>query len=68
MLHCSECNRILMDKTPEGWKLRTRMVLFTPSGATALCPSCKTPNPIPVEMNGEPSAVPRPKFVVKAQK
>lgn len=55
MLNCKSCNRIIMDKTRDGgFKLRTRMVLFTPDkGAIALCPTCKTENVVPVALNGE---------------
>lgn len=69
MLHCTnpKCNRIIMDKTADGgWKLRTRMVLFTDTGAVALCPSCKTPVTVPVGLTDEPDTLPKPRLSIKA--
>lgn len=54
MLNCSSCNRVIMDKTKDGGvKLRTRMVLFSDAGVVALCPTCKTPNTVPVVLRDE---------------
>lgn len=54
MLNCTSCRRIIMDNTDDGGvKLRTRMVLFSATGVVALCPTCKTPNPVPVVLRDE---------------
>lgn len=59
MLQCGACNRIIMDKTDSGWKLRTRMVLFTPGGAKAICPSCKEEVPVPIAITVDTSELPK---------
>jgi ribosomal protein S27E len=52
MLHCPKCNRIIVDKTPNGGaKVRTRMVIFDEAGAHALCPTCKTSVDIPISID-----------------
>lgn len=57
-----------MDATQDGgFKLRTRMVLFTSEGgAKAICPSCKTNVDVPyIGLTGElPEALPKTKIVV----
>lgn len=59
MLHCPECNRILIDMTSDGGvKLRSRMVLFQGSGAHAICPSCKTKVEVPLMV--DVSKLPQP--------
>lgn len=65
MLKCGECDRIIMDKTSDGWKLRTRMLLFERGGAYAICPSCKNEVPVPVSLDNVPSYLPKPKLLVK---
>lgn len=65
MIKCDSCGRIIMDSTESGgWKLRTRMILFTDTGsAVALCPSCKAQVPVPI-MLGDIHPLPKPKLVI----
>lgn len=67
-IHCPKCNRIVMDSTQDGgFKLRTRMVLFSSEGyAHALCPSCKEPVHVPVFL-GRAIASERPFIYVETK-
>jgi hypothetical protein len=65
MLQCQGCNRIIMDSTESGWKLRTRMVLFDSEGnAEAICPSCKTRVAVPVHIGKIDDPLPKPKLFI----
>lgn len=51
MIKCPECNRIIMDVTNDGgYKVRTRMLLLTASGAEAICPQCKNKVDVPLAL------------------
>lgn len=65
MVKCEGCGRIILDQTSEGWKLRTRMLLFERGGAYAICPSCKKEVKVPVVLNDPPPALPKTKLLVK---
>ena len=67
MLHCSKCNRILMNVTEDGgYKVRSRMILFKDGEATAICPQCKKRNYVPIQLGSVDGLFSTPdKFVLK---
>lgn len=67
MLQCPNCKRIIMDVTVDGgYKLRTRMLVFTGGGAFATCPTCKSTVAVPVLLGDTSSFVPKPEIFIKA--
>lgn len=66
MIQCEKCNRIIVDQSENGGaKIRARMILFDENGqATALCPTCKHPVPVPLTL-GNIGALPKPRLIVK---
>ena len=48
-LCCTTCNEVILKSTPDGTiKLRSKVVIFKESGASAVCKGCGTEVPVPV--------------------
>lgn len=65
MIRCSNCDRIIVDQTEDGWKMRARMTVFRPEGAFAICPTCKSEVPVPIVMNHSGKSLRKPKLIVR---
>ncbi len=69
MLHCPGCNHIIMMQTKDGYKVRSRMVLFSgDSGqcAEAICPTCKRHVPVPLSLGNVEEIPELPKIIIKS--
>lgn len=67
MLNCPNCNRIIMDRTQNGgYKVRSRMLLFSEGKAQALCPTCKVRVEVPILLGDIDSTLPKAKIVVNS--
>lgn len=57
-IQCPKCRRIILDSTQDGgFKLRARLLLFTPEGqAQAMCPSCKHTLDVPIVLQNVSSS------------
>lgn len=66
MLHCPGCNRIIMTQTKEGYKVRSRMVLFIEDYAEAICPTCKKRVKVPLTLGNVEEVFELPKLVLQS--
>lgn len=64
MLQCPKCNRIIMDITENGYKLRTRMMLFQDGKTLAICPTCKSSVVVPVLLGDVSTILPKQKLFI----
>ena len=65
MVQCPECKRIIMDSTQSGgYKIRSRMILFSENKAVAICPTCKTYVEVPIILGALPQKISKEKIVV----
>lgn len=65
MVKCPNCQRIIMDAMQTGgYKIRSRMILFTEGKAIALCPSCKHHVEVPIILSSTPKDPCREKIVI----
>jgi len=55
MVQCPGCKRIIMDSMQSGgYKIRSRMILFSDGKAIAICPTCKTHVEVPIILGAIP--------------
>jgi len=66
MVQCPGCKRIIMDSTQSGgYKIRSRMILFSEGKAIAICPTCKTHVEVPIILGALSEKPAKSKLVVR---